>query len=399
LHDHACAPDDDACSADDSGAHDDARTHDDGRAAPAADDDDRLGTVGPGSAQPIAGQATRRDRPRLCVAVVTRGDHDDARLTIQAIRLYHREVADRISFLIVDEHTEGWAAARDRCLREAGADVVCCIDSGTLLEPGSLEAVIAVFDGQPDSRGIELRGDGLLARRPDAAADRQIVRHPAVAALKRPHADTFRCFDGIFCLNLDAATERWREATRRHARLGIAPRVERFPGVPTPDNRHAGIALSFRLMIDEASRRDWEHVLVLEDDAVFLEDGASIMRDVAAELAGHEWDLCYLGACVWSQQFPALGESTVLALCGPVTCTHAVAFHRRAYDRLLADLPPGEPELARFLRQDVAIDQYLSHRIADGTFRAVITSPRVASQPNLLQLPDADGALGARYVI
>ena len=38
-------------------------------------------------------------------------------------------------------------------------------------------------------------------------------------------------------------------------------------------------------------------------------------------------------------------------------------------------------------------------RIADGTYRAVITSPRVASQPNLLDTPDGDGALGARYVI
>jgi hypothetical protein len=48
---------------------------------------------------------------------------------------------------------------------------------------------------------------------------------------------------------------------------------------------------------------------------------------------------------------------------------------------------------------DVAIDQYLRRRIADGTYHAVITSPRVASQPNLLEFPDGDGALGARYVI
>ncbi len=41
----------------------------------------------------------------------------------------------------------------------------------------------------------------------------------------------------------------------------------------------------------------------------------------------------------------------------------------------------------------------LMRRIADGTYRAVITSPRVASQPNLLDHVDGDGALGHRYVI
>jgi hypothetical protein len=82
--------------------------------------------------------------------------------------------------------------------------------------------------------------------------------------------------------------------------------------------------------------------------------------------------------------FGPLGDSAVLQACGPVTCTHAVAFHRRAYDRLLAEIPASGSELDRFLRDDVAIDQYLSRRIADGTYRAVITSPRVASQPNLL---------------
>jgi hypothetical protein len=74
-----------------------------------------------------------------------------------------------------------------------------------------------------------------------------------------------------------------------------------------------------------------------------------------------------------------------------------VAFHRRAYDRLLAEIPARQDEVERWLADVVAIDQYLSRRIADTTYRAVITSPRVASQPNMLEFPDGDGALGARY--
>jgi hypothetical protein len=162
---------------------------------------------------------------------------------------------------------------------------------------------------------------------------------------------------------------------------------------------HRGIAIAFRRMIEEARRRGWEHVLVLEDDAVFLDDGVAVMRTAVSELFAHAWDLCYLGACVWSPEFPPLGDSTVLRACGAVTCTHAVAFHRRAYERLLAEIPAAADEVDRWLRDVAAVDQYLSGRIADGTYRAVITSPRVASQPNLLDYPDGDGALGARYVI
>jgi hypothetical protein len=89
----------------------------------------------------------------------------------------------------------------------------------------------------------------------------------------------------------------------------------------------------------------------------------------------------------------------VLQECGPVTCTHAVALHRDAYDRILADIPAPGAEFDQWLSEWLACDRYLSRRIADGTFRAVITSPRVATQPALLQHDDADHELAARYVI
>ncbi len=276
--------------------------------------------------------------------------------------------------------------AHDLVSRECDADIVCLLDSYALIEPGRLAAAVAWFDEHPRSRDPIEIARGFFACRRDA--------WPSL----RP-ADPFACFDAIFCLNLDSETGRWREATRRHARLGIASRVERFPGIATPDNPHRGIAMSFRGMIAEARRRGSERLLVLEDDAVFLDEAVAVMRTAAAELASVEWDVCYLGACVWSQEFPFLGDSTVLQACGPVTCTHAVAFHRRAYDRLLAEIPAQEDEVERWLEGVFAIDQYLSRRIADGTYRAVITSPRVASQPNLLEFPDGDGELGARYLI
>jgi catechol 2,3-dioxygenase-like lactoylglutathione lyase family enzyme len=215
----------------------------------------------------------------------------------------------------------------------------------------------------------------------------------------REVASPLSFFDGIFCLNLDSDTERWAQARQRHEHLNIGWQVERFSAVATPENHHRGNAMSFRLMVAEARRRDYEHVLILEDDAVFIDSTVAVMEAAGAELADIKWDVCYLGACVWSQKFPFLPGCEVLQECGPVTATHAVAVHRRAYDRILADIPVAGEEFDQWLTESLACDQYLSRRIADGTFRAVITSPRVASQPVLLSYDDADHELAARYVI
>jgi hypothetical protein len=215
----------------------------------------------------------------------------------------------------------------------------------------------------------------------------------------REAASPFSFFDGIFCLNMDSQPERWAQARRRHEQLSIGWQVERFPAVATPENYHRGCAMSFRQMVAEAQRRGYEHVLIFEDDAVFLDSTVAVVAAATAELADLKWDLCFLGACVWSQKFPFLPGSEVLQECGPVTSTHAVAIHRRAYDRILADIPESAEEFEQWITESLAIDQYLRKRILDGTFRALITSPRVASQPPLLNYADADVELADRYVI
>jgi hypothetical protein len=485
--------------------------------------------------------------------MATFDDFDGVWFTVQAIRLFHPEVTDRLEFLIVDNHPEGAAAVslkalenwipllryvpfngyhgtsvRDLIFREANADVVCCIDSHVLLQPGALAALVRWFDDHPDSRDliqgpllgdgldgptashfepvwgagmygqwaldkrvaepdgqafeIRMQGLGLFACRREAwpglnprfrgfggeegylhekvcRAGGRVLCHPALgwahrfsrpagvpypsswedrlrnyligwseigwdtagvedhfrseferlgnassfeAVLEkttREATSPFSFFDGIFCLNLDSATERRAESRRRHEQLDIAWQVERFPAVESPENQHRGHAVSFRQMVTEARRRGYEHVLILEDDAIFLDDAVTVMKAAAAELASLEWDLCYLGACVWSQEFPFLPGSGVLQECGPVTCTHAVAVHRRAYDRILADIPAVGHELDQWLSEWLACDQYLSGRIADRTFRAVITSPRLATQPPLLHYDNADRELAERYVI
>ncbi|HEV7804813.1 MAG TPA: PqqD family peptide modification chaperone [Solirubrobacteraceae bacterium] len=108
--------------------------------------------------------------------MATHGDYDGVWFTIQAIRMYHSEALEDLSFVVIDNDPEGvtatplreignWVpgyryvpfsgyagtAVRDLVFREADADVVCCVDSHVLLAPGALEALRDWFDTHPDS--------------------------------------------------------------------------------------------------------------------------------------------------------------------------------------------------------------------------------------------------------
>src|SRR5580658_583900 len=116
---------------------------------------------------------------RLCVGMATYDDFDGVWFTIQAIGMYQPEVLADVSFLVIDNHPEGDAgpplraleawlpnyryvpfdgyrgtAVRDLIFREAEADVVCCVDSHVLLQPGALAAVLDYFDRHPTSRDL-----------------------------------------------------------------------------------------------------------------------------------------------------------------------------------------------------------------------------------------------------
>jgi hypothetical protein len=115
-------------------------------------------------------------RRSLCVGMATHGDFDGVWFTIQALRMYHPEATDDLSFVVVDNDPGGatatalreignWVAryryvpfggfsgtaVRDLVFRETDADVVCCLDSHVLLAPGALAALRDFFDAHPDS--------------------------------------------------------------------------------------------------------------------------------------------------------------------------------------------------------------------------------------------------------
>jgi hypothetical protein len=212
-------------------------------------------------------------------------------------------------------------------------------------------------------------------------------------------ADPFDAFDGIFAINLDTEPGRWKAAQRRYRQLGIAGRVERFAAVPTPQDHHRGCALSWRGVIAEADRRGYETVLGLEDDAVFLDDTRSVLGRAVAQLDGLEWDLLYLGGAPHGDPTLPVDGRDALRRCGWISCSHALAVHRRAFAGILADLPTRRRPMAAWIKDHVAVDQYLGWRSERGEIVALLVDPQVAVQPELLTLPYGEFAPAARYSI
>jgi hypothetical protein len=202
---------------------------------------------------------------------------------------------------------------------------------------------------------------------------------------QRPNPFDF--FSAIYCINLAAQTGRRRDVSARFARLGIGDRVLRFEAIRTQPNHHVGCGLSHRGVIAEAARRGLGNVLVFEDDVIFTNDAISGLEAALADLGGFDWRMLYLGACRWRREFPLLPGARRLAEVGPVTCTHAVAYHSSIYDRILRDVPDSVPEMERWLETHHGIDQYYAFTLVEGKY---LLSPVIASQPPIFPLENAD---------
>ena len=121
-----------------------------------------------------------RNGPRpLTIGMATYDDYDGVYFTLQAIRLYHPEVARDIEFVVLDNHPDGpasplleklgaWVkdykyvpiravtgtAVRDCIFRIARTPYVVCVDSHVLLAPGSLRRLIDYFHSHHDTNDL-----------------------------------------------------------------------------------------------------------------------------------------------------------------------------------------------------------------------------------------------------
>ncbi len=223
-----------------------------------------------------------------------------------------------------------------------------------------------------DTQPIDAHFEKHLGKDTFAGIQRQVQ-----AELDNP----FHFFDAIYCINLDAEQGRWSQMQKRFQKLGIARRVLRVPAVETPDLHHAGCALSHRRILAESRRHGHQRIMVFEDDALFHRDILACLKRNLAELERQDWQLFYLGGHRWGRRHSkAEGCQDLETVCGFLTCTHAVAYHRSVFDTVLESMPETVPLVMEWLKEHKAIDQFLMR--LDKRFLA---SPVLATQPCLVK--------------
>jgi Glycosyl transferase family 2 len=207
-----------------------------------------------------------------------------------------------------------------------------------------------------------------------------------VARWQAEKASPFTAFGAIVCPSSDCLPQRWAKMGSRFEQLGIAGCIRRIPAADTPDNPEIGRALSHRTALDLAHREDLESVLVIEDDAVFLQGATWVLRRSMRELQGQTWGLFCLSAGPEAGHHPLVEGCAYLAASEVIT-PYALAYHRRVYDRLLAELPEDETRMRAWIKDHQSITTYLATTVTTGVF---CTTPLVTAPEAQLPWVEAD---------
>ena len=204
-------------------------------------------------------------------------------------------------------------------------------------------------------------------------------------------ANPFNAFGAIVCLNSERQRTRWVAMAARFEQLGIGGCIRRIPVLDTPDNPEIGRALSHRQTVEWAQQHNLDSVLVIEDDMVFLQGATWVLRAGVRELQCRTWDLFCLGVGSPAGHRPPVDGCAYLAS-GEVTAD-AMAYHRRVYPRLLAELPDDPAAMRAWITDHQSITSYLA---ASSNATWCITPP--VSVPRS-QLPWVHADLRDQFVI
>jgi len=108
-------------------------------------------------------------------------------------------------------------------------------------------------------------------------------------------------FDKIYCINLDRRKDRWEETENELKKWGLLDQVERYPAVDgvsldnpySINNGELGILTTHINLISDAKEKNYENVLILEDDIEFTKNIINV--DKYMELVPTDWDMIYFG--------------------------------------------------------------------------------------------------------
>lgn len=201
-------------------------------------------------------------------------------------------------------------------------------------------------------------------------------------------------FDKVYCLCMaDRPKQKERLLKQlKHFYPDLTPRIFNAISTRHLKNHHIGCALSHRAIIQEAKDNGHKNVLVFEEDAVFHKDFKNLLAKNIRELSSVNWDVFYLGACIWETRppkpkrvFANAKNCQNLKILTRSTCTQALAYNHTCYDHLLESIPSTMGVMQQWCKKHAAIDQWLMyHMQGSDNFNCYITEPRICSQPFLM---------------
>lgn len=172
----------------------------------------------------------------------------------------------------------------------------------------------------------------------------------------------FTYFDAIYCITLDSQPSRWENIQKHFRRLGILYRIRRFSAIETSESEsnHIGYALCHRNIIKHAQIQGLKNILVIEDDAIFVEDILKHLEKTINELKTKPWKIFHMGRHRIGTIFPKIPGCNFLQSPGKeLTCTQSVAYSHLVYRTILDDLPDEIDGMQDWIVAYPSFDQYL----------------------------------------
>lgn len=99
-------------------------------------------------------------------------------------------------------------------------------------------------------------------------------------------------FDEIYCINLPKRTDRLLEFTEEAEKYNIQFKL--IDGIEHPQGAE-GLRLTVEGIFKNAIEKNYEHILIFEDDCLFVNDPNSVMNEVIKQLP-QDYHILYLGA-------------------------------------------------------------------------------------------------------
>lgn len=200
--------------------------------------------------------------------------------------------------------------------------------------------------------------------------------------------------DGVCVINLDHRTDRWAELHAELLNFIPAEKIHRISAVwgkMLPDYRkhrlfkgcneeeslfwagRAGCVLSQTKCIQKAKDEGWRNVLVLEDDAHFVDDLKGSIGEMVLRVMQHElrWDMFFLGLSPYDDQAARVDACTApngqqvraMRIMGPLNA-HCYMVNACLFDRYLAQLPQRNEDIWFWLAMNLSYDSWIANDIA-----------------------------------